>query len=62
VLWLVRGAVGFVVLLLALQVGNPFALGAAFLIALFAFGGCPMCWMFGLIERVGAFFEGRSAS
>lgn len=60
ILWLIRGAVGVAVLVLAVSLGNPLAIVAALVIAVFAFGGCPMCWIFGLIERVSAFF-GRSA-
>jgi hypothetical protein len=59
ILWLIRGAVGVVVLILAVALANPLVTIAALLIALFAFGGCPMCWIFGLTERAGALF-GRS--
>jgi hypothetical protein len=61
ILWLIRGAVGIAVLTLSVSIGDPLVIIAALVIAVFAFGGCPMCWIFGLIERASALFGGRSA-
>ena len=49
--WLVRGAVGFALLAVAVSTREPLVAMPALLVALIAFRGCPMCWVFGLIER-----------
>jgi hypothetical protein len=49
--WLVRGAIGFALLALAVSTREPFVAMPALLVALIAFRGCPMCWVFGLIDR-----------
>ena len=50
--WLVRGAVGLALLAAAMSTREPLVAIPALLAALIAFRGCPMCWVFGLIERV----------
>ena len=49
--WLVRGALGLALLAVAISTREPLVAIAALLAALIAFRGCPMCWVFGLIER-----------
>jgi hypothetical protein len=49
--WLLRGAIGFALLAVAISTREPFVVIPALLLALIAFRGCPMCWIFGLIER-----------
>lgn len=49
--WLVRGAIGFALLAVAVSTGEPLVAIPALLVALIAFRGCPMCWVFGLMER-----------
>lgn len=49
--WLVRGAVGFAFLAVAVSTSEPLVAIPALLAALIAFRGCPMCWVLGLIER-----------
>lgn len=49
--WLVRGALGLALLAVAVSSGDPPVAIPALLVALIAFRGCPMCWVFGLIER-----------
>ena len=49
--WLVRGAIGFALLAVAVSTGEPLVAIPALLVALIAFRGCPMCWVLGLIER-----------
>ena len=51
-LWLVRGCAGVTLLVVAAFAQVPVIVLAAIVSALIAFGGCPMCWTFGLIERV----------
>ena len=49
--WLVRGAMGFALLALAVSTREPLVALPALLVALIAFRGCPMCWVLGLIDR-----------
>ena len=49
--WLVRGALGLALLAVAISTREPLVAIPALLAALVAFRGCPMCWLFGLIER-----------
>ena len=49
--WLARGGVGFALLAVAASTGEPLVAIPALLVALITFRGCPMCWVFGLIER-----------
>ena len=49
--WLVRGALGLALLAVAISTREPLVAIPALLVALIAFRGCPMCWVFGLIER-----------
>jgi len=49
--WLARGVSGLVLLVIAVVAGEPLVSLPALLVALIAFRGCPMCWVFGLIER-----------
>lgn len=49
--WLVRGAIGFALLAAALTTSEPLVGMPALLVALVAFRGCPMCWVFGLITK-----------
>ena len=49
--WLARGAIGLALLAVAASTGKPLVAIPALLTALIAFRGCPMCWVFGLIER-----------
>jgi hypothetical protein len=48
---LVRGVLGFALLAVAVSTREPLVAIPAILAALVAFRGCPMCWIFGLIER-----------
>ena len=50
--WLARGAMGFALLAVAAWTGEPLVAIPALLVALITWRGCPMCWVFGLIERV----------
>ena len=50
-LWLARGAVGLALLALAVSTREALIAIPALLVALIAFRGCPLCWVFGLIER-----------
>jgi hypothetical protein len=45
--WLARGAIGLALLAVAASTGEPLVAVPA----LIAFRGCPMCWVFGLMER-----------
>lgn len=54
--WLARGAVGLALLAVAISMREPLVAIPALLAALIAFRGCPMCWVFGLIERVSHYF------
>lgn len=49
--WLLRGTIGLALLALAASAGEPVVAIPALLVALMAFRGCPMCWVFGLMER-----------
>lgn len=49
--WLVRGVAGFALLAVALSTREPLVAIPALAVALVAFRGCPMCWLFGLLER-----------
>ena len=49
--WLVRGAIGFALLAIAVSTREPLVAIPALLAALIAFRGCPMCWVFGLFDR-----------
>jgi hypothetical protein len=48
--WLVRGALGLALLAVAISTRESLVAIPALLAALIAFRGCPMCWVFGLIE------------
>jgi hypothetical protein len=50
-IWLARGALGLALLAVAMSTREPLVAIPALLAALIAFRGCPMCWVFGLIER-----------
>jgi hypothetical protein len=49
--WLVRGAIGFALLAVAMSTRESLVAIPAVLLALIAFRGCPMCWLFGIFER-----------
>lgn len=49
--WLVRGAIGIALLVLAASTRELLVIVPAIVAALLAFGGCPMCWTLGLCER-----------
>ena len=49
--WLVRGAIGLALLAVAVSTGEPLVAIPALLVALIAFRGSPICWVFGLFER-----------
>ena len=49
--WLTRGALGLALLAVAISTREPLVAIPTLLAALIAFRGCPMCWVFGLIER-----------
>lgn len=49
--WLVRGALGLALLAVAVSKREPLVAVPALVAALIAFRGCPICWVFGLIER-----------
>lgn len=49
--WLVRGAIGCVLLVVAVATPEPLVAVPALLVALIAFRGCPMCWVSGLMEH-----------
>ena len=49
--WLVRGAIGFALLAAAVTTRDPLVAMPALVVALIAFRGCPMCWVFGLITK-----------
>ena len=49
--WLVRGAIGFALLAVAVSTREPLVALPALLVALIAFRGCPMCWVFGLTTK-----------
>jgi hypothetical protein len=63
--WLLRGAFGILLLLVAASTQEPLIVIAALLAALVAFGGCPMCWTLGLVERASqkrkSFIPGKDA-
>lgn len=48
--WLARGALGVALLAVATSTGELLVATPALLVALITFRGCPMCWIFGLIE------------
>ena len=48
--WLVRGVLGLALLAVALWTRTPLVAVPALLAALIAFRGCPMCWLFGLLQ------------
>lgn len=50
--WLARGLAGAALVALALWAQTLWIAIPALVLALIAFGGCPMCWTFGLIERL----------
>jgi hypothetical protein len=50
--WLARGLAGVALVALALWAQTPIVVIPALLLALIAYGGCPMCWTYGLIQRV----------
>lgn len=50
-IWLVRGAAGFALLAVAMSTRQLFVAIPTVLLALVAFRGCPMCWVFGLFDR-----------
>lgn len=49
--WLVRGVAGFALLAVTVSTREPLIALPALVGALVAFRGCPMCWVFGLLER-----------
>jgi len=49
--WILRGTTGLALLAVAVSAREPLVAIPALLAALIAFRGCPMCWIFGLIER-----------
>jgi hypothetical protein len=48
--WLIRGTMGLALLAVAVSTGESLVAVPAVLVALIAFRGCPLCWVFGLIE------------
>lgn len=54
--WLVRGVIGLALLAVAVSTGESLVAIPALLVALLAFRGCPMCWVFGLYERASQAF------
>jgi hypothetical protein len=50
--WLARGLAGVALVALAVWAQTPIIVIPALLLALIAFGGCPMCWTYGFIQRV----------
>jgi hypothetical protein len=48
--WLLRGAIGFALVAVAISTRESLVVIPALVLALIAFRGCPMCWAFGLIE------------
>lgn len=54
---LLQGCLGLSLLVVAASVQASLFAVAAFLGALVAFGGCPMCWTFGLIELASQNFK-----
>jgi hypothetical protein len=61
--WLARGITGVGLVAVAAWAQTPLIAIPAFVAALVAFGGCPMCWTFGLIERASrkSTLEGKDA-
>ncbi len=55
--WLLRGCAGVTLLVVAVLTHEPFIIIAALATALVAFGGCPMCWTLGLVDRVRSTFN-----
>jgi hypothetical protein len=49
-IWLLRGVIGMALLAVAASTRESLVVIPAALLALVAFRGCPMCWVFGLIE------------
>lgn len=49
--WLMRDTIGLALLAVAVSTGEPLVAVPALLVALVAFRGCPMCWVFELRER-----------
>ncbi|HEY7568817.1 MAG TPA: hypothetical protein VH762_14665 [Gemmatimonadaceae bacterium] len=49
-IWLLRGAIGLALLAVAMSTGESLVVFPALLLALIAFRGCPLCWVFGLID------------
>lgn len=49
--WLLRGAIGLALLAIAVSTHDSLVVVAALLLALIAFRGCPLCWIFRLVER-----------
>ncbi|MGD9965877.1 MAG: hypothetical protein AB7T59_05110 [Hyphomonadaceae bacterium] len=49
--WLARGLAGVALLALAIWAQAPVIVIPALLLALVAFGGCPMCWTYGFVQR-----------
>ena len=49
--WLARGAIGLALLAVAASTGERLVAIPALLTSLIAFRGCPMCWVFGLMDR-----------
>ena len=60
---LLRGTLGFGALAGALlsMASQPWLAVALAAVALFALRGCPLCWLVGLVETVGARLRGRAA-
>jgi hypothetical protein len=49
--WLVRGGTGLALLALAAWARTPIVVLPALVAALIAFRGCPMCWLFELVQH-----------
>ena len=54
--WLLRGAAGVALLGPAASSHEVIVTVAALVAALIVLGGCPLCWLFGLIERARGVF------
>jgi len=49
-IWLLRGAIGLALLAVATSTGESLVVIPALLLALIAFCGCLLCWVFALID------------
>jgi hypothetical protein len=50
--WLLRGGYGGALLAIAMSTRDTMIVIPSLALAVVAFRGCPMCWVFGLMERV----------